>query len=106
MSIGPVEFGVYLSTSIHASVNLKVLGENLKPDRLVIHEDLVAGCHGVEGQGIPHVVVPLATNSSLKLTSPRNLIRAILQGIPAQRFPGLERMQPVPGFGPRWRISR
>lgn len=57
-----------------------------------------ASCHGVEGQGIPHVVVPLATNASLRLADARNLNRVILTGIPAQRFPGLERMQPMPGF--------
>ncbi|MGN6463284.1 MAG: cytochrome c [Pseudolabrys sp.] len=57
-----------------------------------------SGCHGAEGQGIPHVVVPLATNASLRLTNARNLNRTILTGIPAQRFPGLERMQPMPGF--------
>ncbi|MGO4671955.1 c-type cytochrome [Bosea sp. 2YAB26] len=57
-----------------------------------------ASCHGVEGQGIPHVVVPLATNASLRLADARNLNRVILSGIPAQRFPGLERMQPMPGF--------
>jgi mono/diheme cytochrome c family protein len=60
---------------------------------------LCSGCHGVEGQGIPHVVVPLATNASLKLASARNLVRTIVNGIPAQHFPGLERMQPMPAFG-------
>jgi len=60
---------------------------------------LCSGCHGVEGQGIPHVVVPLATNATLRLTSARNLVRAVVEGIPAQQFPGLERMQPMPGFG-------
>jgi mono/diheme cytochrome c family protein len=61
--------------------------------------NLCSGCHGGEGQGIPHVSVPLATNASLRLTDSRNLVRAVLHGIPAQRFPGLERMQPMPGFG-------
>lgn len=60
--------------------------------------DVCASCHGVDGQGIPHVVVPLATNASLRLADARNLNRVILTGIPAQRFPGLERMQPMPGF--------
>lgn len=57
-----------------------------------------ASCHGGDGQGIPHVVVPLATNASLRLADARNLNKVILTGIPAQRFPGLERMQPMPGF--------
>jgi mono/diheme cytochrome c family protein len=59
---------------------------------------LCSGCHGAEGHGIPHVVVPLATNASLRLTSARNVVRTVLDSIPAQRFPGLERMQPMPGF--------
>jgi mono/diheme cytochrome c family protein len=59
---------------------------------------LCSGCHGIEGQGIPHVVVPLSTNASLRLASARNLVHTVLNGIPAQRFPGLERMQPMPGF--------
>lgn len=59
---------------------------------------LCSGCHGIEGQGIPHVVVPLSTNASLRLASARNLIHTVLNGIPAQHFPGLERMQPMPGF--------
>ncbi|MGY6250692.1 cytochrome c [Bosea thiooxidans] len=60
--------------------------------------NLCAGCHGSEGQGIPHVAIPLATNTSLRLASPRNFIRAVLHGLPAQRFPGLERMEAMPAF--------
>ena len=60
--------------------------------------NLCAGCHGAEGQGIPHVAVPLATNASLRLASPRNFVRSVLQGLPAQRFPGLERMEAMPPF--------
>ncbi|MEC9245668.1 MAG: cytochrome c [Pseudomonadota bacterium] len=63
--------------------------------------NLCSGCHGVEGQGIPHVVVPLATNISLRLASPRNFLHAVLHGIPAQDFPGLERMEPMPSFADR-----
>ena len=62
------------------------------------YDNLCAGCHGAEGQGIPHVAVPLSTNMALRLASPRNMIHAVLNGIPAQRFPGLERMEPMPGF--------
>lgn len=62
------------------------------------YDSLCAGCHGVEGQGIPNVIVPLATNASLRLANARNLNHTIMDGIPAQRFPGLQRMQPMPGF--------
>lgn len=73
------------------------------PERVVdaaraTYVNLCSGCHGADGQGIPHVAVPLSTNASLKLASPRNLIHAVLHGIPTQHFPGLERMEPMPGF--------
>lgn len=61
--------------------------------------NLCAGCHATGGQGQPHVVVPMAGNSSLRLADPRNLVVSVLDGIPAQVFPGLERMQEMPGFG-------
>ena len=60
--------------------------------------NLCSGCHGAQGEGIPHVAVPLATNTSLRINDARNFIRTVLNGIPAQRFPGLERMQPMPAF--------
>lgn len=62
------------------------------------YTDLCSGCHGAEGQGIPHVVVPLATNASLRINDGRNFVHTVLHGISAQRFPGLERMQPMPSF--------
>jgi mono/diheme cytochrome c family protein len=60
--------------------------------------NLCSACHGAEGQGIPHVVVPLSTNASLRLNNAHNLVHAVLHGIPAQDFPGLERMEPMPSF--------
>ena len=62
------------------------------------YTNLCSGCHGAEGQGIPHVVVPLATNASLRINDGRNFVHTVLHGISAQRFPGLERMQPMPSF--------
>ena len=59
---------------------------------------LCAGCHGLEGQGLPHVSVPLRTNSSLRLPSPRGFLAPVMHGIIAHDFPGLERMQAMPGF--------
>ena len=44
------------------------------------------------------MVVPLSTNASLRLSDARNLVRTVLHGIPAQKFPGLERMEPMPSF--------
>lgn len=60
-----------------------------------------AGCHGREGEGIPHVSVPMKTNSSLRLASPNNFLKTVVHGLPEQRLPGLERFQPMPGFSDR-----
>ncbi|ALN79666.1 cytochrome c [Lysobacter antibioticus] len=60
---------------------------------------LCAGCHGRDGQGVPHVAPALHGNSSLRDANPHNLIVAILDGLPEHDLPGLERMQEMPGFG-------
>ncbi len=59
---------------------------------------LCAGCHGQAGEGIPHVSVPLRTNTAMRVANPGGLLRAILVGLPAQRFPGHERMEAMPPF--------
>jgi mono/diheme cytochrome c family protein len=38
-------------------------------------------------------------NTTLRLANPRNLIVSMLDGLPAQNFPNLQRMQAMPGFG-------
>jgi mono/diheme cytochrome c family protein len=57
-----------------------------------------AGCHGRAGEGKPHVAVPMHGNSTVRHSDAHNLIVAMLDGIGAQDFPGLERMQEMPGF--------
>lgn len=69
----------------------------LEPGRRT-YQDLCAGCHGREGEGKPHVAVAMAGNSTLRNVDARNLIVSVLDGVPAQDFPGLERMQDMPGF--------
>ena len=59
---------------------------------------LCAGCHGLEGNGIPNTVVAMRNNSTLRLTDPRNLIVAMLDGIGAENFPHRQSMQAMPGF--------
>lgn len=59
---------------------------------------LCAGCHGRDGQGVPHVAPGLHGNSSVRDANPHNLIVAILDGLPEHDLPGLERMQEMPGF--------
>jgi mono/diheme cytochrome c family protein len=59
---------------------------------------LCAGCHGLEGAGVPNTIVPLRGNSTLRLRDPRNLIVSILDGIASENFPHLESLQAMPGF--------
>ena len=60
--------------------------------------NVCAGCHGRDGEGRAHVAVAMAGNSTLRLADPANLLVSTLHGLPAQQFPGLERMQDMPGF--------
>ena len=59
---------------------------------------LCAGCHGLNGDGIPNTVVPMRGNTTLRLADPRNLIVSMLDGMAAQNFPYLQSMQAMPGF--------
>jgi mono/diheme cytochrome c family protein len=59
---------------------------------------LCAGCHGTDGEGVPHVAVNLRDNSSVRDAEPHNLVRVILDGLPEEDFVGLDRMQDMPGF--------
>jgi mono/diheme cytochrome c family protein len=59
---------------------------------------LCAGCHGLEGNGIPNTVVALRNNSTLRLADARNLVVAILDGISPESFPHRAAMAAMPGF--------
>ena len=59
---------------------------------------LCAGCHGLDGTGVPNTVVALRGNTTLRLADPRNLIVSILDGIGAQNFPYPQSMQAMPPF--------
>ncbi|HEY5852259.1 MAG TPA: cytochrome c [Lysobacter sp.] len=60
--------------------------------------DLCSGCHGRDGEGVPNVAVSLRRNTAVHDSDPHNLIVAILDGLPEHDFPGLARMQDMPGF--------
>jgi mono/diheme cytochrome c family protein len=64
----------------------------------VTYVALCAGCHGFNGEGVPNTVVPMHGNTTLRLANPRNLIVSMLDGLPAQSFPYLQRMQAMPPF--------
>ena len=59
---------------------------------------LCAGCHGLDGNGVPNTVVAMRNNSMSRLADPRNLVVAMLDGIGSENFPHRESMQKMPGF--------
>ncbi len=59
---------------------------------------LCAGCHDLEGNGLPNTVVALRNNSTLRLADPRNLLVAMLDGIGPENFPHRASLQAMPGF--------
>ena len=60
--------------------------------------NVCAGCHGVDGEGKPHIAVAMRGNTVLRQADSRNLVKVVLEGIREQQFTGFERMQPMPGF--------
>jgi len=60
--------------------------------------ELCAACHGVDGEGIPHVAPAMRGNAALRLPTARNLLVATLRGLPDHPFPHGEHMQAMPGF--------
>ena len=59
---------------------------------------LCAGCHGLDGGGLPNTVVALRANSTLRLADARNLIVTMLDGIGPENFPVDASLQAMPGF--------
>lgn len=57
-----------------------------------------AGCHGANGEGAAHVASAMTGNTTLRLDSPRNLVKVIHDGIAARQFSASERVQAMPGF--------
>jgi mono/diheme cytochrome c family protein len=95
----------YLTHDDLDAISTYLLGDHAaapKPAPLVLGRNVYlavcAACHGADGAGKPHVAVALQGNSTVSQSDPHNLIVAILDGIPAQDFPGGESMQEMPGF--------
>lgn len=60
--------------------------------------ELCSGCHNLDGTGKPNVAVAMLDNSTVRNSDSRNLIVAILDGLPWQTFPNDERFQSMPSF--------
>lgn len=63
-----------------------------------VYVAVCAGCHGINGEGKPHIAPPMTTNTSLRLSDPGNLLRVLIDGVPRQQYPNGEVMQEMPGF--------
>ncbi len=64
----------------------------------ITYLDQCSACHERDGAGIPHVAVAMRDNATLRQPDGKNLIVSVLDGLPAQQFPGNESMQSMPGF--------
>jgi len=60
-----------------------------------------AGCHGLSGEGIPHVAPAMQGNAIVAMDSPFDLIKVMLNGIPTRTFGGGQRMYAMPPFAHR-----
>src|SRR5690625_1211368 len=60
-----------------------------------------AGCHGLEGEGVPNVSPALHGNGIIAMDSPRDILAVVLNGIPTERFTGYKRMYEMPPFSHR-----
>ncbi|EKT54266.1 cytochrome c [Providencia sneebia] len=57
-----------------------------------------AGCHGVNGEGIPNGIPALKGNAIVMMDNPQTFINVVLNGIPTTVFPNGQRMYAMPGF--------
>ncbi len=64
----------------------------------IVYVEACAGCHGMAGEGIPNVAPAMKGNTTLALDDPRNLLSAILNGVPTETFTGSQRMYAMPPF--------
>ncbi|MER9576542.1 cytochrome c [Mesorhizobium sp. M0189] len=63
-----------------------------------VYVEACSGCHGLNGEGTPHVAPAVTTNVSLRLPSAHNLLVIVLDGLPARIYPHGEARQDMPGF--------
>lgn len=76
------------------------IGQGSEAGRIT-YLDQCSACHERDGAGKPHVAVAMRDNATLRQTDGKNLIVSVLDGLPAQQFPGNESMQSMPGFADR-----
>ncbi|MBC8719730.1 c-type cytochrome [Ochrobactrum sp. Marseille-Q0166] len=77
--------------------------QNAQPDSTMDQGRLAyisscAGCHGINGEGIPNVAPAMKGNATLAMDNPQTLIKVVLNGIPTQTFTNGQRMYAMPPF--------
>jgi len=63
-----------------------------------VYISVCAGCHGLNGEGKPHIAPAMNINTSAMLADPSNLIHVIVNGVAEQKMADGEVMQAMPGF--------
>ena len=58
-----------------------------------LYADYCVGCHQVRGTGLPGIFPPLVGNGAVVATEPNNILKVVLQGIPARN-----NYVPMPAF--------
>jgi mono/diheme cytochrome c family protein len=62
-------------------------------ERRLLYADHCVGCHQARGMGIPGIFPPLAANGAVVAPEPSNILKVVLQGIPARN-----NYVPMPAF--------
>ncbi len=60
-----------------------------------------AGCHGVEGEGIPNVAPAMKGNAIIAMEDPKTVISVVINGVPTTTFNNGQRMYAMPPFAHR-----
>jgi mono/diheme cytochrome c family protein len=106
-ALGPMALVVRNSTSHLSDADLMAMAVYLKdlpansslrqgrpaPPAAQLYLDHCAACHQAGGRGITGVFPPLAGNGAVVAPDPANVVKVVLEGVPAQG-----RYTPMPGF--------
>jgi mono/diheme cytochrome c family protein len=60
-----------------------------------------AGCHGLQGEGIPNVAPAMKGNATLVEENPLNVLTVVVNGVPVRKFTGNQRLYAMPPFAHR-----
>jgi len=68
------------------------------PDGRRVYVTMCSGCHGLDGEGVPHTAPPMRGNAELRYATAHNLLAIIIDGLPERPLPEGEHFQAMPGY--------